>query len=414
MSAPPSSRTALVLSAITLSLYSLYVYSGAGQDLYEWSKTFAPYTDRRFLGMSKRYLLQYGHIVFLFTLLVLSHRIFTSQNSLPTTGRVINFVIKYSTVIFLFHFPFLFFFAAVTNYDRTNPVQEIALLIATLASCLVLGRFCFFLKPTFDGWQTRLTAAAERRFPRPQSIETSTTPLHITRSHSEFLNYVKVLSMICVVLGHYSFHKLTTLNMPGFDGAAPRFAVPAFFMISGYFLMMSIDRRKLGAVAMIGRRGFSLYYIIVPMLVVTVILDNFGFRADAELYEYSDYYIQEHLRRPYTAGEIVAASVSSLLYLNESWWFTWLSFHNDLGGMRAFSNDPFWFMCYLIPFSIILIVVRLTSPRVRNIVLALWFIFFGLPILMLAPLFFSGVLAYSIHKKWSAQLDPANQGTELA
>lgn len=412
--APPSARAALVLSALTFGLYTYYVYSGAGQELYEWSKTFAPYSERRFLGMSKRYLLQYGHIVFLFTLLVLSQRIFTSQNSLPTTGRVMNFIIRYATVIFLFHFPILFFFAAVTNYDRTDPVQEILLLVATIGCCLVLGRLCFFIKPAFDQWQTQLIHAAEKRFPRPPSIETSTTPLSITRSHSEFLNYVKVLAMICVVLGHYSFHKLTTLHMPGFDGAAPRFAVPAFFMISGYFLMMSIDRRKLGAVAMIGRRGFSLYYIIVPMLVVTVILDNFGFRADAELYEYSDYYIQEHLRRPYTPGEIVAASVSSLLYLNESWWFTWLSFHNDLGGMRAFSNDPFWFMCYLIPFSIILIVVRLTSPKVRNIVLVLWFVFFGLPILMLAPLFFSGVLAYLIHKQWSAQIEAESQNAELA
>ncbi len=384
---PPRRGTAIVLSAVIFVIYCWYVYSGTGSDLYEWSKSFAPYSVRQYLGMSKRYLLQYGHTIFLFGLLVMSRYIFTSEEKLPLTGPVTNFITRYSTAIFLFHFPFLFFFAAVTNYDHTSVPQQLALLVATIVSSLVMGRLCFFLKPSFDRWQNRVLKRAEERFPRPAQVETSTTPLAITRSHSEFLNQIKVVAMICVVLGHFSFHRLTTMHIPGFDGAAPRFAVPTFFMISGYFLMLSIDRRKIGAVAMTCKRGLSLYYIIIPMLIVTVILDSFGFRANAELYDYSDYYIAEALRRPYTPFQISIASISSLLYLNESWWFTMIALESENGGMRAFSNDPFWFMCYLIAFSIILIAFRLVPTPRRYLVLVFWIVVFGIPILMLAPLF---------------------------
>ena len=400
--APPGRAMAGVLAAVIFAAYTAYVYSGAGEVLYEWSKGFAPYSLRQFLGMSKRYLWQYGHIVFLFALLVLSRYLFVSGNRLPTSGRVTDFIVRYSTAIFLFHFPILFCLAATTGYDHDSVPQQLALLAATVLFALLLGRFCFYLKPTFDRWEKRVIAAAERRFPRPARVETATEPLRITRSHSEFLNQVKVLAMICVVLGHFSFHRLTTLHIPGFDGAAPRFAVPAFFLISGYFLMMSIDRSRMGAVAMTLRRGFSLYYIIVPMLAVTVLLDNVGIRADPQLYDFPDYYTLEDLDRPYSGWEIVAASISSLLYLNESWWFTLLAIHGDHGGMRAFSNDPYWFMCYLIPYSMMLIVIRLVPGARRYVLLALWVLIFGIPMLLLAPLFFSGSLAYLIHKRWGA------------
>ncbi|XWN30064.1 MAG: acyltransferase family protein [Devosia sp.] len=403
---PPGRRAAFFLSMVVFALYCWYIYSGLGEQLYEWSKTRAPYAVREYLGMSKRFLWQYGHILFLFGLLVLSRYVFTSDRRLPLSGRVMDFVILYATPIFLFHFPILFFLAAVTDYDHSSAIQQLALLFSTLLFAVLLGRFCFAIKPAFDRWQKAILAKTDVKFPRPTSLKPIDGALTITRSHSEFLNYVKALAMICVVLGHFSFHRLTTLHIPGFDGAAPRFAVPAFFMISGYFLMMSIDRSRFGAMAMIGKRALSLYYIIIPMLVVTVILDSYGIPADPQIYDFQDYYTLDHLREPYAPWEIVAASVSSLLYLNSSWWFAFLDVHSTHGGMRAFSNDPYWFMCYLIPFSIMLIVVRLVAAPQRWAILLLWLVVFGLPILMLAPLFLSGSLAYFIHKHWGTQDAP--------
>ncbi|WP_158965182.1 acyltransferase family protein [Chachezhania sediminis] len=400
LAVPPGPRLALILSAVIFAFYCWYVYSGAGEALYEWTKTWAPYSVRQYLGMSKRFLWQYGHVVFLFGLLVLSRYIFLSDRSLPLSGKVMDFAVRYSSVVFLCHFPILFFLAAVTPYNKDSVIQQIALLGTTLALCIAMGQICFAVKPAFDRWQRSLLAWADRRFPRSDRVETATVPLKITRSHSEFLNYVKVLAMFCVVLGHFSFNRLSTIHIPGFDGAAPRFAVPAFFMISGYFLMMSIDRSRSGPMALSIKRGFSLYYVIVPALVMTIILDRFGIPANPQLYDFQDYYTLDTLQKPYAPWEIGAAFTSSLAYMNSSWWFAFLGVQGDHGGMRAFSNDPYWFMCYLIPFSILLIAGRLLHGPARWIAYVLWLVIYGIPILLLTPLFLSGSLAYVIHKRW--------------
>ncbi|MGI9401775.1 MAG: acyltransferase family protein, partial [Rhizobiaceae bacterium] len=330
-----------------------------------------------------------------------SRSILVSQNGLRIYGPFLKWLNRYSTSIFLFHFPILFFIVAITPYDRTNPFHQIGLLIATLALSCVLGRICFYFKPHFDRWQKQVITALDTRFPRPDGLKTSTTPLTITQSHSEFLTLAKLVATLCVVLGHYSFDTFTSFYIPGFNGTAPRFAVPMFFMVSGYFLMMSIDRSRSGFMGVTAKRAFSLYYIVIPMLVVTLILDNIGYRANAVVYEFTDYYILEHPRRPYTPIEIIIVFLSSITYMNESWIFNLLGVYPELGGMRAFSNDPFWFMCYLIPFSAILAVIRLTRPMQAISILIPFCLIIGPPVLMLAPLFFSGSVAYSIHKKWS-------------
>lgn len=165
--------------------------------------------------------------------------------------------------------------------------------------------------------------------------------------------------------------------------------------------MMSIDRSKSGAMSVMGKRMFSLYYVIVPMLIITLILDNIGYRANAVVYGFSDYYILENIARPYSPAEIITITMSTLLYFNESWLFNILGVHADMGGVRAFGADPFWFMCYLISFSMLLVVARLVSRPRSIIVLILLCLVIGPPILLLTPLFLSGSLAYFIHKQWS-------------
>ena len=436
----PNHRSALILSGCVFAAYCWFVLGDYGQELYAWSKTFAPHSVRQYLGMSKRYLLQYGHMVFLFPLLVLSRYIFLSDRSALMVGPV-KFLRTYSTAIFLFHFPILFFLVAVTDYDPESLLHQLALFFGTLSLSVIFGRLCFALKPSFDRMQKKLTAKLEKGFPRSSETSGAVTHVQLTRSHSEFLDLVKIVAMMCVFLGHFSFSTFSTVEVPGFNGAAPRFAVPTFFMISGYFLMLSIDRSKSGAISTIAKRGFGLYYIVLPMLAVTIALDTIGGNASPSTYHYSEYYsgvplqdatllnelsswfreffgivsisdpagvsatVSDHhpaagFKRPYSLSEIVLVSISSLAYFNESWLFDLTGMHTLHGGMRAFSNDPFWFMCYLIPFSVILIIVRLIASPFRYVALGIWILLIGPPVLMLAPLFFLGSFAYLIHKHW--------------
>ncbi len=394
----PSQRTALFLSSLTLFFYSLYILSGTAEFLYQWSKDLAPYEVRQHLGISKRFLLQYGHIVFLFILLFLSRYIFISSKSLPFTGHFIGQVAKYTPAVFLIHFPVLYFLGAVTHHNPQSDIDQILLLAGTLALSILFGRLCFFIKPAFDRSLNGVSQWMIRKQPKDQDRR-SAVPLSLTSSHSEFLNLVKIFSMIAVVLGHFSFREFTHYTVPGFDGSAPRFAVPLFFILSGYFLMISIDRSKVGASVLLLKKIWSLYYLIIPMLIIVPFLDNIGYEVNAQIYQFKDYYVFERERGPLGAPIFIATLVNSLLYLNEIWIYTLMGMSDMKGGIVAFSNDPYWFLCYLIPFTILLIIWRMSHGVQKYVLLCIACLIFGPPILLLSPLFFAGSLAYILHKR---------------
>ncbi|MEH6524440.1 MAG: acyltransferase family protein [Sneathiella sp.] len=392
-----SRRSAILLSLLTLVAYSAFILGGAAEALYQWSKSFAPYEVREHLGMSKRYLLQYGHLIFLFTLLFLSRYIFIDPKDFPFSKKFISVVAKYTPAVFLFHFPILFFLAAVTNYDRTRLLDQALLLVSVLTISVLLGKLCILMKPAFDKCESRIHTFLNEKYPMKVSVERF--PLQLTQAHSQYLNFVKIVSMGAIVLGHFSFKEFTTYSLPGFDGSAPRFAVPVFFMLSGYFLMLSIDRSTVSAPVLFFRRFWSLYYLIVPMLLFVPLLDNIGYAEGAQIYQYDDYYVFERERGPVGAPIFLATWFNSLLYLNEIWFYT-LSGLSDLrGGIVAFSNDPYWFICYLIPYTLLMIVWRMVQGVKKYVIIALICLVIGPPILMLAPLFFIGALVYILHKR---------------
>jgi len=395
--------TAIILSVLTLAIYSAYILSGTAEWLYQWSKTFAPYEIRQHLGISKRYLLQYGHTVFLFILLVLSRFIFNMPTAFPISKKWVGTIAKYSPAVFLFHFPILFFLAAITDYDRTSNLAQFLLLGSVLLLCILAARASFLLKPFFDRTQSRCMEYLVRRYPGTDLIAGGREPLKLDTVYSNFLNFVKAVSMGAIVLGHFSYEQFTIYQLPGFDGSAPRFAVPVFFMLSGYFLMLSIDRTPLSAPVLFFKRMWSLYYLIIPMLLIVPILDQIGYSTGPDIYQFKDYYVFERERGPLGTPIFLATWINSILYLNESWIYTLAGLSSMKGGIVAFSNDPYWFMCYLLPFTLIMIVWRMVRGLQRVVVLFLVFVIIGPPVLMLAPLFFAGGLAYKIHKTLDAQ-----------
>lgn len=396
-----SQHGAIALSLATLLLYALFMASDLGPRLYEWSKTFAGYDLRQYLGMSKRYLWQYVHIAFLFLLLVLSKYVFLSGRVSRPYRSCVDSLMVHSFPIFILHFPLLFFLAAVTDYDRASSWQQALLLVSVFALCVLFGGVCRRFKPRFDAGLARGLALIAARWPpagKPEGPKAA--PLSVTASHSYALNVVKIVAMFCVVLGHFSFDEFTSWDIPGFHGHAPRFAVPAFFMISGYFAMLSIDRAKGGAPSVIFKRYWSYYYLIVPMLLVVPVLDNIGYSYGAAVYRYDEYYLSEMERGPYGWLHIASTYPNCLLFLNEIWVYDLVGYERAFGGPRCFSNDPYWFLCYLMPYVAILAVARMVSGPAKYALLAAMIAVIGVPIMLLAPLFFSGTLAYLIHKRY--------------
>ena len=395
----PSRSVALFLAAAILSGYVVFNYYRVGDELYVLSKTFASFDYRQYLGLSKRWLVQYGHIAFLFPLLVLSKYIFLGDGLPRPFRRFIDIVLPYTLPIFIIHFSLLYFIAAITDHDPHNPVDEIFLFCAVIATSALFGRLCLYLKPLFDQVQKQaLDYFARRQAKVAHDGKMSWAKYRVTGSHSEFLKLTRIVATFSIVLGHFSFPQFSDFDIPGFDHWR-RWAVPFFFMVSGYFAIMFMDRSKYGALGAVFKRYTSLWFAALPMLLIVPILDHIGFAVDTGLYLKHDTFVVPEEGGPADLPEYFATIVSSLLYLNEIFIFNLLELGTTLGGVRAFSNDSYWFVCYLMPFTALLTVMCRAEGWAKYFWLVVLAAFFGPPILFLSPLFFAGCVAYLIHSR---------------
>tara|TARA_R110002110_G_scaffold397013_2_gene612133 strand:+ start:1754 stop:3010 length:1257 start_codon:yes stop_codon:yes gene_type:complete len=401
--------SALIAVPLICAGYWWYLVSGSDVELYEYSKSLASYDYRQHLGLSKRFLLQYGHMVFLFSLLVCTKYIFTGNRFSQRQSAMITTAAAYTVPVFIFHFLFLYFIAAITRHDPASDFSQSLLLGLTVTASLTAGKACLLMKPRFDMIKRRyLDHINQRDNPSDPGSGPAVRDdaMMMAQTQSDVMNIVKILAMAAIFLGHFSFDVFSSWKMPGFDGNAPRFAVPAFFMISGYLAMLSVDRTVGNITKVIVKRYWSLIYLVAPMLLLTPVLDAVGFSLDPGLYDRVVYFDIEKGRLPALLSGIDAlwrvpfTWVTSLLYLNEIWLFNLAGLNPLLGGVHSFSNEAFWFLCYLMPFQFILIIVRLASGWQRWISLIMVVALCGPPLLLLAPLFFSGSLAYIIHKHW--------------
>ena len=139
----------IAFSVVVFVLYALFLYLDLGNDLYKASKGFFPYEYRRHLGISKRYLLQYGHLVFLFLLLVASKYVFHYQRHLLIPPWILKVLTLYSVAVFLIHFPLLYFFAAVTGHDPNSYTDQAVLMGLVAVTSILFGKACMLMLPLF-------------------------------------------------------------------------------------------------------------------------------------------------------------------------------------------------------------------------------------------------------------------------
>ena len=200
------------------------------------------------------------------------------------------------------------------------------------------------------------------------------------------------------MLGHFSFKDFVTWNFFGFDGSPPRFAGPAFFMISGYLAMLSLNRSSENLLQSISRRYWSIMFIVMPMLFLVPFLNQVTLTLDPQIFSMHDDFI---------AGKLVGMDglvlffetiFISIAYMNESIWFN-LTGIDKFIGTGAFNNAPFWFMAYLIPYIIMLTIWVKSEGWLRFGLLSVLVVAVGPPVLLLSPIFFAGVTAYLIHRR---------------
>lgn len=384
---------------VTVTAYILFMYLRLGEDIYQWTKTLAPYSVRQYLDMSKRFGLQYGHLVFLLIILFLSKFLLTGDRTPAWIEGFIRWARPHTMPIFIFHVPYLYFFAALWAHDPHDGLQQAALASATIVASIISGRFCLHLKPLAYRVAPSMAAAIDGMFP-DQKVAPPHAPERVTGSFSNFLHLLQIIAMATVFIGHFTYPEFSMLDIPGLE-AWRRWAVPFFFVTSGYMAMLSLDKRPASVGGLIAGRITSLWIYVLPMLVVTPLLDHIGYALSPTVYQANEKYvdIESGVGGPVDLAGFLLTFLNSAFFLNELIGYKLAGFGTIEGGVRAYINDAYWFLCYLVPYVIILVIGVKVSGLRRIIWLGGLFLFFGPPIMLLAPLFFGGCFVYFLHRE---------------
>ncbi|WP_425404809.1 acyltransferase family protein [Hwanghaeella sp.] len=392
-------RAVWLMLAATVMGYAVFMHLRLGEELYQWTKTLAPYSVRQYLDMSKRFALQYGHLAFLAGILYLSKYLLTDDRTPAWLDAFIRVARPHTLPIFVFHVPFLYFFAALWGHDPSNGMHQTALAFATITASMAVGQVFSGLAPIAYRATPLLAGPIDRLFPQ-QRAATRYHPERATGSFSNFLHLLQIAAMATVFIGHFTYSEFSTLDLPGMD-AWRRWAVPFFFLVAGYMAMLSLDKRGESIGTVIAGRVTSLWILVVPMLLLTPILDHVGYSLSPWIYQANEKYVDVAAGTggPVDVGGFLLTFLNSSLFLNEIIAYKLAGFGTLEGGVRAFTNDAFWFLCYLVPYVILLAIGVKTSGIRRVLWIAGLSVFFGPPIMLLAPLFFGGCLVYVLHRE---------------
>jgi hypothetical protein len=363
---------AAVLAAIVMMV--LYRYFHFDQALYQWSKTFASYDYRQHLGMSKRYLLQYGYGLGLFVLLVAARYLCTSDRT-SRASPLLQLGGRYCVAVFCIHLPTAFFVAAVFRTDASDPVQGIALTVAALGFSIMVGAVAFtYIKPEFDRWAARWL---DKPVPAPGGDARARH--RIPRSLSDAMHGTRIVATASVMFNHLQHFSLVGIFLPTIGRAS----MPLFLMMAGYFAMLGIRRSRDSVWRFVARRYYGLWFILVPSILITTAFGSLGYALRPEIYSDKHVVIA-------SAPQFLVETLKTLTYLGEVW--------TGIGAQGFAGNEALWTIFYIMPFTAMLAAAVMISGWWRWLAVAGVAAVCGPPMLMLAPLFFAGALAYRIHE----------------
>ncbi len=204
---------------------------------------------------------------------------------------------------------------------------------------------------------------------------------------SSFIYLWRLLATAAVFLGHATRPDIL------FDvdySLIGRATIPTFLIISGYFTAMSFSAG--GAFpGKIAGRYFQLYVFFVPATLLVFLMDLYLIHVG------SPFVMHEKFDPDLSAQRIVLDVISLLTFSGEYW-------SASTFGQGVFSNMAIWTIDYIMAYVVMTGALYLLRGRARVVVLAVACLIAGPTVLLLSPLWFTGVLAYQIHA-WTDRAD---------
>lgn len=193
----------------------------------------------------------------------------------------------------------------------------------------------------------------------------------MTKGFSVYLDIVRFLAAMLVLLHHSNIRMLTTEAAP-FSGYGNS-AVIVFFMLSGYVIAYITDIKENNIKDYSVSRLARIYSVALPVVLITPIVDFLG-------QDYNVAFYKGHEALDYFFIRLV----SSLLFLNEIWFFS----------IMSYSNVPYWSLCYEVWYYVLFAFYIFFQGKKRIIVISALCVCLGPKILLLFPIWLLGVHLY--------------------
>jgi len=200
----------------------------------------------------------------------------------------------------------------------------------------------------------------------------------MSRTFSIYLDAVRFIAAILVVLTHFRHEKFSGGALREIIGNSGNEAVMVFFVLSGLVIAYTVDAKDRNLHDYMLNRLARLYSVAIPALFLTVILDQTGRVISEGVYDY------EYYRSDWPLIRFVA----NMFFTTEFWFFS----------IRPFSNGPFWSLGYEFWYYVIFGMAIFLKGKIRVLLIAITCIVIGPKILLLFPLWLLGVMVYHVNK----------------
>jgi len=192
---------------------------------------------------------------------------------------------------------------------------------------------------------------------------------------SSILDFLRFTAAIAVFLGHTNYYWFFSGQVSGIGPQNGQDYVIIFFVLSGFVISWSIDRKKgYHFKQYLFDRMVRLWSVALPALCLGAVLDYFGRSI-----------------HPQTYGSIFSIDLLGLKYLisglffHESWFFS----------IRPGSNGPFWSLSYEFFYYLIFGAIALLPSLKSKLLVGLAFCLLAGPkVLILFPCWLVGCLSY--------------------
>ncbi len=198
----------------------------------------------------------------------------------------------------------------------------------------------------------------------------------MNKSTSLYLDFLRIFAAFGVFIGHANFPWFSNNLFPGDLGHK---FVTIFFVLSGYLIAFTVDKKNKGPQKYLIDRLSRLYSVVLPALIFTYLIDFIGKHLHSNFY-------------------------STLISPNNQWLRFALNatFLQQIWGLSTMpsTNSPFWSISYEFWYYMLFAVFVYVEGVKKYLMMLLIGLLIGIKIVLLLPVWAMGVLIYRFSNRF--------------